>query len=111
MGVLDLSASSTSISQPTKGRGWFPKAPSRYAVQKSWAVPMASSALLLKLLPNDGPIWLLSSIAAMSSFYAGQAGPTVLSDERNPVMRAQHGLDESPRLQARLPEQHRLLKR
>ena len=54
-GARDSGASSTSISHPTNGSGCLPKAPFRYAVQKSRDAPIVSSALLLKLFPKDGP--------------------------------------------------------
>lgn len=51
---------------PRNGCGPSRNAFSRYAVQRSRAVPIASSVRLLKLLPNDGPTWDFASIAAIS---------------------------------------------
>ena len=43
-------------------------APSLNAVHRSIALPVASSVLLLKLLPKEGPTWDFASIAASKPF-------------------------------------------
>ena len=62
-GILDLGQSSNRKKYPSQGRMADLKALSRNAVHKSSAEPIASSVLLLKLFPKEGPTCDFNSTA------------------------------------------------